>query len=169
MIIALLAAVVCMTAACTQKTDAENATLNPTATMKPAPPQAAVDALKRLRKIAGATEIGITYQEYGSRLIDLKADIDDLLTQVPNGELKKEIGRAMEAYIDALTIWRLMTGYDFEISSFGIGKTLQEKYSIPQEQVTENAGMMIIRKQPALNTIWFSANTHINNASRMLE
>jgi len=43
------------------------------------------DALKALRKIAGATEIGITFQEYGSRVIDAKHALSpvDVLANLP--------------------------------------------------------------------------------------
>jgi len=126
---------------------------------------AAREALKALRKMAGATEIGINFQEYGSRVIDAKADVEEGLRQLPDGELKTEISLAMEAYADAAKAWNEMLRYDFMLMQYEPAPTLQKKYSIPIETI---AGDPIIKRNTTLSTIWQAARIHIDKADSLL-
>jgi hypothetical protein len=68
--------------------------------------QAAKDALKSLRKLNAAVEVGLNNAQYTDRLIDAKADIEENLTSLPNGALKQSIQSALRAYEDAGTVWK---------------------------------------------------------------
>jgi hypothetical protein len=69
--------------------------------------QAAVDeALKALKKVDAATSVGVNYQQYGSLVIDAKASVNEASALLPDGELKKELAAAMEAYADAADAWQ---------------------------------------------------------------
>lgn len=159
---------ICVLVACQ---GANNPGNSPTATStvaptpKPSPPQAAVNAVKALRKMAGATEIGINFQEYSSRLIDLKAEVDEALMQLPEGELKNEISLAMEAYVDAKQGWNEMITDDYLLVQFEPGRSLQKKYSIPGDG---DKRYPAIRKKTTLSIIWGAADKHINRASQLL-
>ncbi len=88
-----------------QQTNATNtATPIPTPTPTPTPNQAAVEAIRLLRRMSSATEMGITFRDYSSRMIDLNADVQELLAQLPEGELKNEIRLSLEAFVDANAI-----------------------------------------------------------------
>src|SRR5262249_44123796 len=126
---------------------------------------AARDALKALRKMAGATEIGINFQEYGSRVIDAKADVEEGLRQIPDGDLKTEISLAMDAYADAAKAWNEMIRYDFLMVKFEPGATFQKKYSIP---VDTSIGDPIMRRNVVLSTIWQAARAHLERAESLL-
>jgi hypothetical protein len=69
---------------------------------------AARDAIRSLRKLDSATSAGVTRAEYGTRLIDAKAPVDDLLSRVAAGDLKSEIDAAMREYVSAGDIWQLL-------------------------------------------------------------
>ncbi len=138
-------------------------TPTPTATPKPTPHPAAVAALKSLRKMAGAAQMGINFQEYSSRIIDAKADVDESLAQLPDGEVKKEIALALQAYVDAKTIWNDAATSDYVFTMYEPAKTLQRKYKIPERQ----KGTMT-DKTVALSTIWSVASKHIERASKVL-
>jgi hypothetical protein len=130
-------------------------------------PQAMVavrDALKALRKMAGATEIGISFQEYGSRVIDAKADVEEALRQLPEGELKTEIGLAMDAYADASKAWNQMIRYDFMLVDFEPGSSLQKKYEIP---IDTSLSSKMMRRTVVLSTIWGAAKSHIEKADAL--
>ena len=116
------------------------------------------DALKALRKMAGATEIGISFQEYGSRVIDAKADVEEALRQLPEGELKTEIALAMDAYADASKAWNQMIRYDFMLVEFEPGSSLQKKYDIP---IDASLGSKVMPRKVVLSTIWGAAKSHI--------
>ena len=122
------------------------------------------DALKALRKMAGATEIGISFQEYGSRVIDAKADVEEALRQLPEGELKTEIALAMDAYADASKAWNQMIRYDFMLVDFEPGSSLQKKYDIP---VDTSLSSKMMRRTVVLSTIWAAAKSHIEKADAL--
>jgi hypothetical protein len=99
-------------------------------------------------------------------LIDLKADVDEELSQLAENEVKQEIKSALEAYVDAGTAWNKMLRYDFMITGFEPAKTLQAKYSIPTDSTGSST---IVLKSVALSTIWGAAKKHIENATELMK
>ncbi len=156
------------TATPTTATPVENSTPIPTATPKPTPHPAAVAALKSLRKMAGAAQMGINFQEYSSRIIDAKADVDESVAQLPDGEVKKEISLALQAYVDAKTIWNNSATSDVVITMLEPGKSLQRKYKIPETTYGQATKGQSTDKTIALSTIWSVASKHIERASKVL-
>ena len=71
---------------------------------------AASKAVKQLRALNSVVEIGTTYSDYSKRVVDAKIEIDDQLSSLPNGELKKSILAALKAYDDARNLWKLEVG-----------------------------------------------------------
>lgn len=124
-------------------------------------------ALKSLRKLAAATEVGVNFQEYGSRLIDVKAEVNEFLPKITDGYVKDEIKLAMDAYADAGTAWN---GFIQNQQQYGgniypaleSGTALLKKYSII---VTEENKFKFERSY-VLSTIWAAAQKHIENASK---
>lgn len=66
---------------------------------------AAEDSLKSLRKLDAGMRVGVSYTQYGSLVVEAQAKTDEALVALPNGDLKREIKAAMEAYADALAAW----------------------------------------------------------------
>ena len=95
-------------------------------------------------------------------MIDLKAEVDESLAELPESEGKREISLALQAYVDAKIIWNEASG-DYVFTMFEPAKSLRNKYRIPEE----TKGQMTY-KRVALSTIWTSANRHIQNASKSL-
>jgi hypothetical protein len=129
--------------------------------------EAAVNALRALRKMMSATEVGISYQEYGSRLIDLKAEVDEALSQMQPGDLKTEISSAMEAYADASTAWStaLQHGRDSMFPDLEPATSLIRKYDLP---IDRSIGMPLVMRSVALSKIWGMARNHIERASALM-
>jgi hypothetical protein len=123
------------------------------------------NALKSLRKLAAATEVGVSFREYGTRLIDVKTEIEELLPDISEGNVKEEIKLAMEAYADASKVWNEMikTGNGDLFPDYEPWKTLQQKYSIPTYRYS-NLHLMTVDK--SLKAIWAAANQHIENAAK---
>lgn len=92
----------------------------------------AEEAMKALRKLGAATQVGVNYQLYGSLVIDAQAQVNEALAILPDGELKKEMNAAMEAYADAGQIWgaKIRSGSGEIHSEFGPGATIIPKYSL---------------------------------------
>jgi len=139
-------------------------TPTPSPTPKPTPHPAAVDALKSLRKMAGVTKTkGINLQEYSARVVDLKSEVDASLSQLPEGLGKREIKLALQAYIDAKTIWDDAATDEYVVTTLEPAKSLRRKYKIPE--IKEGQAAL---KKIALSTIWAAANRHIASASYLL-
>lgn len=66
---------------------------------------AAEAVLKSLRKLDAATEVGVSFEDYHTRLIDTKADVNEGLRALPDGPLKAVLSDAMQAHQDASTFW----------------------------------------------------------------
>lgn len=64
-------------------------------------------AVKSLKSLATATEVGINNRDYSNRLIEVKTVIDEQLPLIPEGDLKKAISDAFKAYQSASEIWDL--------------------------------------------------------------
>ncbi len=62
-------------------------------------------AVKALRIMAAATEIGINYLDYGNRLIDVKVAVDEALGGIPEGELRNEITSTLLDFQKASSSW----------------------------------------------------------------
>jgi hypothetical protein len=128
----------------------------------------AADALKALRKMAGATYIGITLDEYSSRLIDLNSSTREAVARLPKGKLRTEIASALDAYLDAQRVLEEMRRNRFTfIYAEGLGADLMNKYSM--EPVRNGRGRAILPRQLILNAIWNAANDHVRAASALLE
>ncbi len=152
---------------------------NPPATMPrdstPPPkkwPESLTLAMKELHRMKSATEVGISFQEYSSRLIDLKASVDEALRQISDPDLKRELRFAIEAYTDGLDLWnrQLHTRYPLKQSGDLLreeAKDICEKYGI-KDFTTSTSGAEIINGQKALNFIWAFAKTAIEKADKLV-
>lgn len=135
------------------------------------PPESLIAAMKELHKMQSATEVGITFQEYSSRLIDLKASVDEALRQVSDPDLRRELRFAVEAYSDGLDLWnrQLNTRYPLKQSGDLLreeAKDICEKYGI-KEFSTSTSGAEIVSGKKALNFIWAFAKIAIEKADKL--
>lgn len=146
----------------------------PTSTPEPVVPKdkfppkvraAAEAALKTLRRMGSATEVGLTLSEYNTRLIDLKADVDEQISLIPEGELKTEIQLAVEAYVDAQNAWKEMGRHDTLFPDLEPGRSLMAKYSIP---VDSSIGMRLLPGNSVRSIIWRAARAHVDKATQLL-
>jgi hypothetical protein len=130
--------------------------------LSPKAASAAQNALRSLRKLAGATQIGVVRMEYSSRLIDVKSDVDEAGTSIPDGALNDELQLALRAFVDANRAWNEMIDHDFLMTAFEPGRTFQVRYTIPLDNG-------LARRNQVLSVIWQSAREHLDRASRLLE
>lgn len=126
---------------------------------------AAEAALKTLRRMASATDVGISLSEYNTRLIDLKADVDEQFSLIPDGELKTEIQLAVESYIDAQNAWKEMGRHDTLFPTLEPGRSLMTKYSIP---IDRSIGIELLPGKSVRSIIWLAARSHVDKAAQLL-
>lgn len=131
--------------------------------------QAAERALGSLRKVESAAQVGSSYQQYNLLVIEAKSQIDETSRLLPEGELKKELEAARDAYVDALTIWRQKSDPNPLHPNTEPGKTLIPKYRLRVEKFTmfgqqhEYAPI-----EEALTIIWRAGQEHVERAARLL-
>ena len=122
-------------------------------------------ALKSLRKLVAATEVGVNFQEYSSRLIDVKTEINEILFEIPDGDIKNEISHCMEAYADAGTAWngfnQNQEKYFNMYPASESGKLLLRKY-----MPIDDKNKFDIERSFAISTIWAAAQKHLENVSK---
>jgi ABC-type glycerol-3-phosphate transport system substrate-binding protein len=151
----LLILIASLLAGCSQSTGGQQTTTKPTS------PLAAVEAVKALRKIEAATQVSVNYFQYSQLVVDAKAQVNEASATLPDGELKKEINAAMDAYADVGLIWReQVEGARNLYVDLPPGKTLIPKYSL------EGQARDIVRAQ---KIILESGRSHLNRASILLQ
>lgn len=139
--------------------------------------KSAEDALKALRKVEAATQVGVSYQQYGQLMIDAKAQVNEASAKLPDGELKRELEAAMEVYADAQDGWSKCATESLLFlkdpkTDDETGKRLKQKYNI--ESFSLVAGKPItgfaesIEKGTMLRTIWATGSQHIERASKLM-
>lgn len=64
------------------------------------------EAIKALRGLISAVEIGVSYVEYSRRLIDAKIIIDGALSAIDEGEVKTAVAESLQFFEDAMNYWR---------------------------------------------------------------
>ncbi|RJP90939.1 MAG: hypothetical protein C4518_08575 [Desulfobacteraceae bacterium] len=126
----------------------------------------AEESMKSLRKLAAAVQVGVNYIQYSSFIIDAQALVNDSLTVLPEGELKKEINASMEAYVDARKVWSC------KIDPYNsYPETLISKYSLKKTGVDAmflQEKDKIVSNDKAISIIWGIALIHLNKAESLL-
>ena len=129
--------------------------------------QSVLDAVKALRKLDGATQVGVTFPQYGPLLIEAKSSVDEALADLPEGELKREILAAMEDYVIAGQAWSESlrspeaTGVP---TGSALASMLNERYSLGLKL---KRGSYLDRNM-ILEIIWKSASTHVDHAAALI-
>jgi len=130
-------------------------------------------AVKSLKKLATAVEVGINFQEYSRRLIDIKIEFDGYIAAITDTDAKGELMKAMEAYEDSKTIWNHMVGNNISgrptgdlFPDYEPGKTLQAKYSLPTYR---DGSLHLMEGAKSMKLVWAVAASHIEKAATKLE
>lgn len=135
---------------------------------------AAGEAIKALRKLESATSVGVSFAEYGTRLIDAKAAVDEALPRVSDGELKSEIELAMSEYSLASQVWQTVNREMIEDrynsgyldASTELGASLVKKYKLEPHVLPASKRSIILRSE-ILSAIWQSAKGHLDKAAQL--
>jgi hypothetical protein len=70
------------------------------------------EALRALRQIVSITKVGVNRQEYGPRVLDMAATVDESVRNIPDSELKKHILGAKEMYVSVKNFWANDRGFE---------------------------------------------------------
>jgi hypothetical protein len=127
---------------------------------------AARGALKSLRRLAAAEAVTPDYDEYTKLLLEVKGEVDDYLSDIGSGEVRDEIGLALEAYTDLRVAWNATRGFlAVPAALYQPQRTLIAKYGIP---IDVRGDIPLMNFQGAVSTIFKAAREHIDRASVLL-
>lgn len=142
---------------------------------------AAREAVTALRKIEAATQTGVAFANYQPLLIDAKAKVNEASAKLPDGELKRALADAMNAYTDAFDGWqKTMSGgimiaaspSEEQLKNAVAVAELVQKYNIPMTQVGRDSmtgkPMQYVSKDALLSTIFKAGSSHVERASKLL-
>jgi hypothetical protein len=131
---------------------------------------AADDALKALKKIEAATQVGVNYQQYGQLVIDAKAQVNEASSALPDGDLKKELNVVMEAYTDAGQAWSTKVGSTSLKPNTEPGATLMRKYNLKAHSFKAGSTELVwLSEDEARQAAWSAAAEHLLTAQKLLE
>ena len=127
---------------------------------------AARGALKSLRRLAAAEAVTPEYDEYTKLLLEVKGEVDNYLSDIGPGEVRDEIGLALEAYTDLRVAWSVTRGFlAVPAALYQPQRTLIAKYGIP---IDVRGDIPLMNYQGAVSTIFKAAREHIDRASALL-
>jgi hypothetical protein len=146
--------------------------------LSPEQKTAAKEALKQLNKLAAATEVGLSYREYGTRIVDVSGDLKEALNAIPESDLRKQMTLALGDYVRAREVWNALIiseyGEVFEkvmcpglVSDYPqMNCSVQTNYSgsgrFVRASITDDS------KARILSAIWASARSHIGTAEQLI-
>jgi hypothetical protein len=121
---------------------------------------AARSAIKSLRRLASATEVGISYVNYSPLLAEVKTEVDSLLPDIPSGDLRGDIATALKEYTVAGTVWNQTYTVREVPSKSELGRWLIDNYGIPIKISVWTS----VPRDTALGYIWQRARAYFNAA-----
>jgi hypothetical protein len=124
---------------------------------------AAAEAVKALRKVEAATQVGVTREQYGQLLIDAKAASNEAARLLPDGELKTELAEAVDAYADGLELW----GQQVVQAETPAGRKVVGKYGAEPKNIT-NAGPVVLTREPFQQLVWPVARQRLKRVAGLL-
>jgi hypothetical protein len=115
-------------------------------------PTTVTSAFEALKKLDTAAEIGVTYEQYSDLLIDAKLKVETANASLEDGILRSHLNSALDNYLDAGTVWKMMIRNEPLYLREHPGQTILPKYSI---QVDEQG--ITTDYNAALTAIWKAA------------
>ena len=138
----------------------------PAAAKAPKPQELAVSAaesvMKALRRLGSATEVGITFRDYGQLLVTELANIDEGMRSVPDGPFKEAVLKSRQAYLDAREMWSDSIQGTY-VSTFRISaEPVFRRYGIDMSALEDSnfRKTSSIPKVIFLSPIWAAAGRH---------
>ena len=106
--------------------------------------QAANSALKSLRKLEAATKVGVTYDKYNDLLVDIKANVDEELRDLPKGALRTEIEKAIASYVSAGVLWQSYARIDSmaDGDAHGTDDFLERSWAIAKQHTRQAENLL---------------------------
>lgn len=135
-------------------------TVVPAAVKPDAQFEAARSALKALRRLNSATDVGISYINYSPLVAEVKAEVEDSLPKISNENLKQQILSSMNQYEFAAAVWQAFWRSDFIEGD-------AKEIAVKQYGVQKKGWLKVVWRNDFLAAIWARAQMHFRSADRL--
>jgi len=76
--------------------------------LSPEQSAAAKVAVEQMNKLTAATALGISYRDYGTRIVDISAEFKESTRSLPESDLSKQLSMALGDHVKAREIWNAL-------------------------------------------------------------
>jgi hypothetical protein len=124
-------------------------------------------ALKALRKLHAAIEVGVTLADYRSRLIDAKVDVEEQTRKLPEGKVRELLTMAVTTHQEALTLWNDVNEHPYKsiIKDDPTDWAIITDHKLPWTEPTDEVGSIPAwEKSVWLKALWMIAGNQISGA-----
>jgi hypothetical protein len=143
----------------------ESESVTPMTTVSPPPPdshmESARSAVRALRKLASATEVGVSYVNYSPLVGEVKADVEDALSRMRDGNLKASIQASLNEYTYAAYVWQATWRSDWVEGQ--LKDEAVKKYGVQKKGL-----LKVVWRVDFLNAIWREARNQFEIANTIL-
>lgn len=122
--------------------------------------EAARTALKALRRLNSATDVGIAYVNYSPLVAEVKTEVEDSLPRINNQNLKQEIAASMLQYEFAAAVWQAYWRSDFIEGE-------AREIAVKQYGVQKRGLLKVVWRNDFIAAIWARAKLHFGSAERI--
>jgi hypothetical protein len=123
--------------------------------------EAAQAALKALRRLTSATDVGTSYVNYSPLVVEVKAEVEDALARMNDGDLKTSIRAAMNEYEYAAHVWQATWRNDFVEGDL-------KDVAVKNYGVQKKGWLKVVWRDDFLRAIWRQARNHFETANIIL-
>ena len=131
--------------------------------------QLANAAIESLKQVRAATEVGMTYEQYSTRVIDAKAKVTAAMEKLTDDDpLKDGLNATMNCYADAVTIWQMKLNGQKIYMLGEPGSSLIAKYHVDNEDIVSNGTKQWANPDALLRSALAAGNNHLSKAIDLL-
>jgi hypothetical protein len=127
--------------------------------------QLANTAIESLKQVRAASQIGMTYEQYSTRVIDAKVKVNAALEKLPDDDpLKEDLNATMNCYADGVTIWQMKL-QNQKIYIIGEpGSSLTAKYLASSEDLSTDGIKKWANPDALLQSAIAAGDSHLEKA-----
>jgi hypothetical protein len=126
----------------------------------------ASDHLRPLRKLAAASDVDVTIEQYKNLLLEASVVTDEAVLLVPEGPLRNEFEHAIDSFRDAKSAWELSQNSDGYLPTEN--PRVQAWISKYHLQV-DATSLSRLSKESALEAMFSAAREHVGRATSIVK
>jgi hypothetical protein len=118
-------------------------------------------AIKALRKLKSASDVGVSYVNYGPLVVDAKTEVDDALAKIPDNALRGAILKSMQQYEFASEVWNRYWQSDFVDGEY-------KNIAVNRYGVKKKGLLRVVWRSDFVRAIWNEAGNQFEIAQQLV-